>query len=63
LTQPNSTPSKETPEQRSERLKREGLEDFKRNLEAITYGTVKLEMSIVNGNVTIAKSAAEKSRI
>lgn len=63
MTQNNNTPPKETPEQRSERLKREGLEDFKKSLEATTYGTVKLEMSVVNGNVTIAKSAAEKSRI
>lgn len=62
MTQPNAS-QKESPEQRSERLKREGLDDFKKNLEAASFGTVRLEMSVVNGHVTLAKTALEKSRI
>lgn len=54
---------KETPEQRSERLIREGIEEFRRNLETTPYGTIHLEMSVVNGNVTIAKNSIEKTRI
>ena len=58
-----TTETKESPEQRSERLKRTAAEKLFEKLRETPYGVVTQEFKVVNGHITLIETSTKETDI